>query len=152
MSRIISCRSSSRDSRNPEIPHLDVGFRCVWSKDPPEIPGGEKILQPVELPRRLRNPKDNAEMILIPGGEFIMGSDDSDKFADEDEKPQRKVTLKPYYIYKYEVTNEQYDRFVRDSGYSAEGEWSVSYNRFSQTHPVSEMSFIWWVCMPFFSR
>jgi formylglycine-generating enzyme required for sulfatase activity len=47
------------------------------------------------------------EMILIPAGEFIMGTD----IRLSDEGPQHKVTLPAFYIDKYEVTNLQYKKF-----------------------------------------
>jgi len=47
------------------------------------------------------------EMILIPAGEFIMGTDD----RLPDEGPQHKVNLPAYYIDIYEVTNLQYKKF-----------------------------------------
>ncbi|GMV99096.1 MAG: hypothetical protein AMXMBFR84_02350 [Candidatus Hydrogenedentota bacterium] len=43
-------------------------------------------------------------MLLIPGGEFIMGSDQ----GSPDERPARKLSLEAFYLDKYEVTNEQY--------------------------------------------
>jgi len=49
-----------------------------------------------------------ADMVLIPAGEFIMGKDD----GEEDEKPAHKVYLDAYWIDKYEVTNEQYAKFL----------------------------------------
>jgi formylglycine-generating enzyme required for sulfatase activity len=48
-------------------------------------------------------------MVLIPEGEFTMGSDKAEDPADE--KPAHKVKLPAYYIDKYEVTNEQFKRF-----------------------------------------
>lgn len=47
------------------------------------------------------------EMVLIPAGKFIMGSDD----RLPDEGPQHTVYLDAYYIDKYEVTNLQYANF-----------------------------------------
>ncbi|MFH1824481.1 MAG: formylglycine-generating enzyme family protein [Candidatus Firestonebacteria bacterium] len=47
-----------------------------------------------------------ADMIYISAGEFEMGSNDYDN-----EKPVHKVYLDAYYIDKYEVTFEQYDKF-----------------------------------------
>jgi formylglycine-generating enzyme required for sulfatase activity len=44
-------------------------------------------------------------MVLVPAGEFIMGSDDR---GSEDERPAHTVTLEDYYIDKYEVTNQLY--------------------------------------------
>ena len=50
------------------------------------------------------------EMILIPAGEFLMGSPDSDKDAGIFEKPQHRVRItKPFYLGKYLVTQEQWE-------------------------------------------
>jgi formylglycine-generating enzyme required for sulfatase activity len=49
------------------------------------------------------------EMVLIPAGEFMMGSPDSDRSASNDEKPQHRVRItQPFYIGKYPVTQEQW--------------------------------------------
>ncbi len=47
------------------------------------------------------------EMVLIPAGKFIMGSDN----RLPDEGPQHDVTLNAFYIDIYEVTNLQYKKF-----------------------------------------
>ena len=73
------------------------------------------------------NPKDGAEMVWVPAGEFLMGSTDEDiaallkekehsKFEPGKEqldaaKPQHKVYLDGYWMYKYEVTVAQYRKF-----------------------------------------
>ena len=50
------------------------------------------------------------EMVLIPAGEFLMGSPDSDKDAFKWEKPQHRVRItKPFYLGKYLVTQEQWE-------------------------------------------
>jgi len=49
---------------------------------------------------------DGSEMILIPAGDFWMGS--QIKQGDLDEHPQHRVYLDNYYIDKYEVTNKNY--------------------------------------------
>lgn len=55
-----------------------------------------------------------AQMITIPAGDFIMGTDINR--ADPQDKPQRKVSLTGYKIDKYPVTNAQYARFVAATG------------------------------------
>ena len=49
-----------------------------------------------------------ADMVLIPAGEFQMGSND----GDGDEKPLHTVYIDGFYIDKYEVTNAQYKEFI----------------------------------------
>ena len=50
-----------------------------------------------------------APMVLIPGGDFVMGSDGPD--AAPDETPLTPVTLGEYYMSHYPVTNADYERF-----------------------------------------
>ncbi len=60
------------------------------------------------------------EMLLIKGGEFMMGSNQSDK-----EKPIHSVQVSDFYLGKYEVTNAQYAAFLNVKGNQNEGgtEW-----------------------------
>ncbi len=52
--------------------------------------------------------KDGMVLIYIPAGDFLMGSADSDKEANGDEKPQHKVYLDAFWMDKTEVTNAMY--------------------------------------------
>src|SRR2546425_2930732 len=52
---------------------------------------------------------DGREMVEIPEGPFKMGSNN----GDYDEAPEHQVYLATFYIDKYEVTQADYDRFVR---------------------------------------
>jgi len=52
------------------------------------------------------------EMVLVPAGDFSMGSNTSDAL---DEKPSHTVSLDDYYIDKFEVTNARYKACV-DAG------------------------------------
>ena len=55
------------------------------------------------------------ELVLIPAGEFLMGSSESDRDADR-EKPQHKVRItKPFYLGKYLVTQEQWKAVMGDN-------------------------------------
>jgi formylglycine-generating enzyme required for sulfatase activity len=53
-------------------------------------------------------------MVWIPGGQFWMGSDDSHM---PDTKPWHRVYVDGYWIDRTEVTNEQFARFVKATGY-----------------------------------
>lgn len=49
------------------------------------------------------------EMIPIPGGEFVMGSPAEEADRGEDESPQHKVKIAPFWMGKCEVTWDEYD-------------------------------------------
>ena len=75
------------------------------------------------------SPIDGREMVFIPAGEFVMGTDrvDEEKMHLKigavkplflDQHPERTVQLDAFYIDRYEVTNAEYKRFIDDSGYN----------------------------------
>ena len=80
----------------------------------PATKGGNPISLQVEIPYsftlKTRSNSVYADMVLIPAGEFRMGSNDND--AEDDEKPMHTVYVNAFYIDKYEVTNTQYKKFV----------------------------------------
>lgn len=51
-----------------------------------------------------------AELVLIPGGEFVMGKDD-----EGDCSPAHKVFVDSFYMDKYEVTNAEYFEFCQET-------------------------------------
>ena len=51
---------------------------------------------------------DGAPMVLIPAGEFTMGSEK----GDDDEQPIHRVFLDTFYLDKFEVTNGRFAKFV----------------------------------------
>jgi formylglycine-generating enzyme required for sulfatase activity len=64
------------------------------------------------------------EMVLIPAGEFLMGSEpDMDKEALPDERPQHTLYLPDYYMARTPVTNAQYAAFVESTGHSQPQHW-----------------------------
>jgi formylglycine-generating enzyme len=53
------------------------------------------------------------DMVWIPGGTFSMGAED----GQADEKPVHQVSVDGFWMDKTEVTNEQFEKFVRATGY-----------------------------------
>lgn len=51
------------------------------------------------------------QMVPIPGGEFLIGSPESEAGRSPDEGPQRRVKISPFWMGKYEVTWDEYDIF-----------------------------------------
>jgi formylglycine-generating enzyme required for sulfatase activity len=84
------------------------------------------------------------EMILIPAGEFIMGSDKKvDRNAYQAEFPQRRVYLKAYEIDKFEVTTVQFLKFVLAHDMPPLIDWQYDGGNFQETmssHPVMHVS------------
>jgi len=96
----------------------------------PPAPSKQKIITPTQ-------PFD-PELILIPAGEFLMGSDPKkDKKADDDEQPQHTLYLPDYYLAKTPVTNAQYAAFVQATGHEPPEHWKQKKPPSGkQEHPV----------------
>lgn len=63
------------------------------------------------------------EMILVEGSTFIMGCKDGrDSNCSDDEKPPHAVTVKDFYIGKYEVTLAQFKAFVDATAYQTDAD------------------------------
>jgi formylglycine-generating enzyme required for sulfatase activity len=98
-----------------------------------EVSEGEMALEPVEekpLP---------GDMIVIPAGEFTMGSD-RDPHRLNLAEPAHKVDLPEYEIDVYEVTNAQFARFQIESDYEAEGDWRSYYKIGREDYPVANVT------------
>ncbi|MBW7461077.1 formylglycine-generating enzyme family protein, partial [Paenibacillus sepulcri] len=71
------------------------------------------------------------EMIHLPGGSFLMGTNDNEGFPADGEGPVREITLAPFYIDPCTVSNAEFARFVEATGYITESEkfgWSYVFH------------------------
>lgn len=81
--------------------------------------------------RRIVTSGSTEEMIRLDGGTFYMGTEDKEGFPADGEGPVRDVTLDPFYIDKYPVTNAQYREFTKATGYQTDSEkfgWSFVFH------------------------
>ncbi|HRV02577.1 MAG TPA: formylglycine-generating enzyme family protein [Mesotoga sp.] len=63
------------------------------------------------------------ELIYVEGGSFVMGDTWGD--GDSDEKPTHKVELTyDFYVGKYPVTFEEYDRYCKETGATKPSDWN----------------------------
>ncbi len=60
-------------------------------------------------------------MVYVSGGEFMMGNENGDEY----EKPTQKVTVKPFYIDIYEVTCNDYKKFIEAANYKPPQNWKT---------------------------
>ncbi len=81
---------------------------------------------------------DGAEMVLIPAGEFQMGSAPGTT-SNSATTPAHSVYVDAFYIDKYEVTVGQYNQFVLATGHPRIGDSSYQYAPTDQ-HPVVGVS------------
>ncbi len=77
------------------------------------------------------------EMVFIPAGEFIMGTNIKDSIA----YPEHKVNLPAFWIDKYEVTNSQFLDFSIKERYTGEGakegkDWRLFFTPEKGLYPV----------------
>ncbi|OPZ89926.1 MAG: Serine/threonine-protein kinase pkn1 [bacterium ADurb.Bin425] len=79
------------------------------------------------------------DMVWIPGGEFAMGIFD-DKCADsaKDALPVHRVYVDGFYMDRTEVTNDQFARFVKETGYKTVAELSPDPAEFPDV-PVQDL-------------
>lgn len=53
-------------------------------------------------------PVDEMDMVFVPGGAFLMGSDPEDPAATSNDLPQHEVELASFWLDRFEVSNSQY--------------------------------------------
>ena len=82
-----------------------------------------------EAPRAVPRPgsvfqdcADCPRMVVIPAGEFTMGSPASEAGRGVEEGPQRQVSIALYALGRSEVTVAEFRRFAEESGYRTEAE------------------------------
>ncbi|MCD6506198.1 formylglycine-generating enzyme family protein [Candidatus Poribacteria bacterium] len=68
------------------------------------------VLAADERPKEVKT-ESGVEMILLPGGWFIMGDDK----GEVDERPAHKIYVAPFYMDKYLVTQEEYERVMGEN-------------------------------------
>lgn len=98
--------------------------------------------------------KDFSDMILIPGGTFLMGTDDKEGFPADGEGPTRKVTLSSFLMDATAVTNKQFAAFIQETNYVTDAErfgWSYVFHSFVSMETGKKVTQVatqtpwWWV-------
>ncbi len=65
---------------------------------------------------------DVARLLVLPGGEFLMGNEAPDGFPEDGEGPCRQVRLDSFGISAATVTNREFRKFVHETRYVTEAE------------------------------
>ncbi len=79
------------------------------------------------------NDSSNTGMVLIPGGEFMMGGDNDQASADE--FPKHKVSVHAFLMDETEVTNAQFKKFIAATKYITVAERKPDWEELKKTLP-----------------
>ena len=104
-----------------------VGFAVLVAIKPPRSnsnsPAEEPFVQPSDAP----GPAPEG-MVWVPGGPFLMGSDDDpERIA-----PPHRVAVNGFWMDRTEVTNTQFEAFVKATGYKTSAEKPPTKEELSQ--------------------
>lgn len=142
-----SAATESRTSKPESVPPTSLKF------DPPPVPAkpsgstgdhkaGEKSKSPtnggVVVSSEIIG-KDGAPMVLVPAGEFVMGSDK----GDEDEAPVHRVYLNAFYIDKFEATNGRFAKYVETI--QSEPPWGFADKETAVVHAERPVRWVNWM-------
>jgi len=83
--------------------------------------------------------KDGAPMVLVPAGEFPMGSEQ----GDDDEQPVHRVFLDSFYLDTFEVTNGQFAKFV--AAIQSEPPWGFADQETPVLHAERPVRWVNWL-------
>lgn len=70
--------------------------------------------------RTPNEPIKDKTMVEVSGGTFLMGSND----GEENERPQHSVAVKSFSIDIYEVTREEYEKFIKTTNHRVPSGWA----------------------------
>lgn len=113
---------------------------CCMPARPDSNPSGQALVQspsPVQLTAtQAGRDAVTKNMILVPGGQFSMGTEGPEAWPTDGEGPVKEVSLDPYYLDATAVTNASFQTFVQTTGYVTEAEtfgWSYVFCKLATT-------------------
>ncbi|MDE0315389.1 MAG: SUMF1/EgtB/PvdO family nonheme iron enzyme [Candidatus Poribacteria bacterium] len=113
--RRIPVRTTKRQDSASPLP--------VKPTEPRSVPTQQNTVTTPAVELKPPTPSAPVNMVLIPAGEFQMGSNESD-----DEKPVHTVYTDAFYMDKYEVTNAQYKAFLQANPQWQKGKIASKYH------------------------
>ena len=110
------------------------GIFMVSACNPSKVESEKIISEKVEFADP-EPPLKEQGMVWIPGGKFIMGSDDPQAYSEE--KPAVQVEVRGFWMDKNEVTNAEFARFVQETGYITLAERPVDWEELKKQLPAN---------------
>jgi serine/threonine-protein kinase len=78
------------------------------------------IFREAQVPPKPVTPTPPDGMVYLPGGKFTMGRND----GESDEGPAHQVEVEPFFLDIYEVSNQEYQKFIEATGRQAPKHWN----------------------------
>jgi formylglycine-generating enzyme required for sulfatase activity len=131
---------------NPRVAAAAARALGIGEKSPKEEPAPQPpppVIEEPEQPDVLTiTAPIHLELVRVPAGEFLMGSDpEKDEDAMDREQPQHTIDLPEFAIGKYPVTNAQYAAFVQATDHMTPKHWEDGeIPSGKEDHPVVNVS------------
>ena len=101
----------------PVSPPSSLVEQCRERERAPQGVLGPQVRQSRYVGDIFRDCPNCPEMVVLPGGSFLMGSPPDALFADSNERPYHPVTIsEPFAVGRYEVTFDEWDACVAEGG------------------------------------
>lgn len=112
--------------------------------------GGSRPIRP--LIRSTTEPRPVSDtFVRLPGGSFLMGTDDRVGHPGDGEGPAREVHVDPFEIDAFAVSNDRFAQFIQDTGHQTDAErfgWSFVFAGFLPPETVARSAGVaaapWW--------
>ncbi len=107
---VVLVQKAKSEERPPSPDNIDLAKKIhdFITEKSPEKTAGDMNAYKGMVPKISKD----YSMVVIPGGEFLMGSPAAEKDRKEDEGPQVKVKIEPFWMGAYEVTWDLYMPFM----------------------------------------
>jgi formylglycine-generating enzyme required for sulfatase activity len=111
--------------QKPKVLEQTAGHSCT--------PTNSRFTSVTDQKPYVNSNQSTADMALIPGGTFSMGADDERAWRDE--YPKHEVQIDSFWMDVHEVTNAQFEAFVKATGYITTAEKAVDWEAIKKELP-----------------
>jgi formylglycine-generating enzyme required for sulfatase activity len=107
---------SATNNEQEPYTYASLGGEALYLR-PPVDPPLVQIVQPAK-PTSFRDCPDCPDMVIVPAGQFRMGSPNNEPHRENDEGPQHDVHFaQSFAVGKFEVTRQQFEAFLKVTAY-----------------------------------
>ena len=131
---------SHKKETPPKKRHLIEVVTRLFSAKTPSTPSAPNFGEGPGVGSTWTEPTTGMVFMYIPGGTFLMGSPESEKDSFDKERPQHRVTVAPFWMGKYPVTQAEWQTIMGNNPSRFKGE----------RRPVEQVS--WDACQEFLRR